>query len=417
MSSTIASEEKDRTWPELGACRVPAWVYSDPDLFKRELETFHYGPTWSFIGLECEVAEPKSFRRTFVGTRSVLITRDAEGEIHVVENRCAHRGSPLCWEQHGKAEDLTCPYHQWTYDFAGNLQGVPFMRGAPRPNPGMPRDFKKSENGLRKLRTHIHNGTVWATYSDETPPFEEYVGPEILKLITRVFNGRELRLLGYSRQMIPCNWKLYFENSRDPYHATLLHSFFTTFGIYRADAKFMVSPQPNGHEFIYSVLDPTLREKRSEVTDEMKTLKDQFTLHDMDVVSPVDEFEDGLISSLQVFPSIFVQQHGNVLALRHILPKETGKTELGWIYFGYADDDEEMQSRRLKQGNLVGPAGYVSLEDSEVLAQVQGVATSTPDSIQVVEMGGRDNFEPSETAITENLIRSFYKFYREKMGF
>jgi hypothetical protein len=59
----------------------------------------------------------------------------------------------------------------------------------------------------------------------------------------------------------------------------------------------------------------------------------------------------------------------------------------------------------------------VSLEDSEVLAQVQRTVKRAPDSVQIVEMGGRENFEPSETAITETLIRSFWKFYRREMGF
>ena len=411
-----AIQKEFAAWPEAGPSRVPAWIYSDPDLFRRELETFHYGDSWSYVGLTCEVPEPGSYRRGFVGLKPILITRDMDGDIHVLENRCAHRGAPVCWNQRGQAKELVCPYHQWAYNLKGDLEGIPFMRGTPRPNPGMPRDFDKSQNGLKKLRTCVRNGVIWATYSDAAPAFEEYVGPDVLRFLDRTFPGRELRLLGYSRQLIPSNWKLYFENSRDPYHATLLHSFFTTFGIYRADARFKVTPYPGGHEVIYSHFDADARNVRSDVTAEMKTLKEDFVLEDMSVVTPVDEFKDGLISSLQVFPSIFVQQHGNILALRHILPKGPGETELSWTYFGYADDDAAMQRRRLAQGNLVGPAGYVSLDDSEVLAQMQPVVANCPESIQVVEMGGRDHVEASETAITENLIRAFYAFYRKEMG-
>lgn len=415
MTVPLAAENFDRAWPTEGACRVPAWIYSDPAIFASEIARFHEGSSWNYVGLECELPEPNSYMRTFVGTRGVIVTRDAEGQVHVMENRCAHRGAPVCWKQKGEATDLTCPYHQWTYNLAGDLQGIPFMRGQPRPNPGMPRDFDKTRHGLRKLRTTVRNGVIWATYNDALPAFEDYVGPHVLKFLDRIFPGKPLRLLGYSRQMIPCNWKLYFENSRDPYHATLLHSFFTTFGLYRADSKFEITPVAGGHEVNCSVFDANTRNERSEVTAQMKSLKEGFTLEDMDVVTPRDEFGDGLISSLQIFPSIFVQQHGNILALRHILPKAPGQTELSWTYFGYADDDEEMQALRLKQGNLVGPAGYVSLDDSEVLAQMQRVVTSCPESVQVVEMGGRDNIGPSETAITETLIRAFYDFYRREM--
>jgi len=35
---------------------------------------------------------------------------------------------------------------------------------------------------------------------------------DILKLFDRVFDGRELEVLGYSRQLIAANWRLMFDN-------------------------------------------------------------------------------------------------------------------------------------------------------------------------------------------------------------
>jgi anthranilate 1,2-dioxygenase large subunit len=403
------------SWPEQGPTRVPAWIYANEDLFARELARFHHGRCWSYVGLECEVPASGSFRRSYVGLKPVLITRDEDGGVHVLENRCAHRGAPVCWNQRGEGKSsLTCPYHEWSYSLAGDLQGVPFLRGA-RPHPGMPADFDKAKHGLKKLRTTVRGGVIWASYDPDAPAFEAYAGPEILAQLDRTFNGRSLRLLGYSRQQIPANWKLYFENSRDPYHATLLHSFFTTFGLYRADARFEITPIEGGHETIRSFFATAPAEQRGELTAEMKSIKEDFTLEDMAVVTPNDEFGDGVISSLQLFPSVMVQQHANILAIRNILPKSVRETELSWTYFGYADDDPEMQRRRLKQGNLVGPAGYVSLEDSEVLAQLQPVAESCPESVQVIEMGGRE-VTTSQTAITETLLRAFYTFYKREMG-
>lgn len=407
----------DRVWPEGGVSRVPAWIYSDKDIFDREMEIFHGGRTWSFVGLECEVPEKGSFLRTFVGTKPVLITRDKDGAIHVLENRCAHRGAPVCWAQKGKADDLTCPYHHWSYDLAGNLQGVAFMRGQPKPNPGMPADFDKRKHGMRKLRTTVRGGAIWATFSEETQPFEEYVGPEVLEFVDRAFNGRPLRLLGYSRQTIPCNWKLYFENARDPYHATLLHSFFTTFGLFRADAHTRAIPSKDcRHEVTYSWFDSNASEKNSALAKDIKTIKTDLKLEDMQIVTPIQEFADGRIGTLEVFPSMVLQQHVNTLAIRHILPKSPEMTELSWIYFGYADDDEVLAKRRLKQSNLTGPSGYVSLDDSEVLKQMQPVVDNYPDSVQVVEMHGRDHIGVSETSVSESMIRAFYTFYRREMS-
>ena len=76
----------------------------------------------------------------------MIVVRDKDGNVNVVENHCAHRGDQFCQENFGNRKDFTCPYHQWNYDLKGNLQGVPFMRGGSRQG-GMPADFKTEEHG------------------------------------------------------------------------------------------------------------------------------------------------------------------------------------------------------------------------------------------------------------------------------
>ncbi|MEO5670446.1 MAG: Rieske 2Fe-2S domain-containing protein, partial [Ramlibacter sp.] len=146
-TSTISTWQM-RRWPEERNSSIPAWIYTDPALFTREMEVFQTGPTWNYIGLECEIPEPGDFKRSWVGTKSVVMVRDDDGTVNVLENRCAHRGSMLCWEAKGNAKDFTCPYHHWNYDLKGNLLGLPFLRGAMGKG-GMPRDFKKADHGLR----------------------------------------------------------------------------------------------------------------------------------------------------------------------------------------------------------------------------------------------------------------------------
>ncbi|WP_109807020.1 aromatic ring-hydroxylating oxygenase subunit alpha [Sphingosinithalassobacter portus] len=416
MNDTIEAQPQERKWPAEGVSRVPAWIYSDPEIYARELEVFHYGKVWNYVGLDCEVPEPNTFRRSWIGERPVIITRDADGEIHVVENRCAHRGSLLCWQNSGKAKDLTCPYHHWSYSLKGDLMGLPFLRGV-QGKGGMPRDFDKTKNSLTKLRVAVRGGSIWATYSDETPPLEDYLGEEILTRLDRLVSRRPLRLVGYSRQVVDSNWKLYWENSRDPYHATLMHPFLSTFGILRTDGDYHSVPLQEGrHEYTYSQYDPELRNRTSEASAQIKSIKTTLQIQDTDVVnSVVDEFNDGMMGAFQVFPTILVQQYFNCLVVRHIIPKGVGKHELVWTYFGYADDDEQVSELRLKQSNLVGPAGFVSLEDSEVLSLMQPVVEGSPHALQVLEMGGHGT-EAQSTMMTETLIRAFYDFYRREMG-
>ena len=78
---------------------------------------------------------------------------------------------------------------------------------------------------------------MFATFDHDVEPLEDFLGPAVLRYFDRLFDGRELKMLGYNRQRIPGNWKLMQENIKDPYHPGLLHTWFVTFGLWRADNK------------------------------------------------------------------------------------------------------------------------------------------------------------------------------------
>lgn len=407
----VSQLRKPRSWPTEGFTRVPAWIYSDDENYQKELELLFSGNSWSYVGLACELPETGSFKRAWIGERQVIVIRDEEG-INVVENRCAHRSSAICWKNQGKVTELTCPYHQWSYSLKGDLMGVPLRRGV-HGEGGMPRDFNLEEHGLRKLRVAVRGGTIWATFSESVPGFEDYCGAELIARFDRIFNKAPLRIVGYSKQIIPSNWKLYLENSRDPYHATLLHTFFITFGLYRADNEHLTSPVQGGrHSSNYAI---SAGKKVTSETSQMKRFSHGLTLRDMEIVGHRDEFGDRQNTALQIFPSAFIQQHANVLAIRNIIPRGVDRLELGWTYFGYVDDDEDIRRLRLKQANLVGPGGLVSLEDSELLKPLQANVSGYRDSMAFIEMGGTD-VKTQYSMATEVGLRAFYDFYRKEMG-
>ena len=89
--------------------------------------------------------------------------------------------------------------------------------------------------------------------------------------------------------------------------------------------------------------------------------------------------------------------------------------ELAWTYIGFADDTPRLREIRLKQANLVGPAGYVSMEDGCVGGFVQRGAAAAESEVSVVNMGG-DGAESQETRATEASVRGFWKAYRRYMG-
>ncbi len=118
---------------------------------------------------------------------------------------------------------------------------------------------------------------------------------------------------------------------------------------------------------------------------------------------------------LTIFPGMVLQQIRNTIAVRVLRPRGVDKSELEWIHLGFDGDDAAMQERRLRQGNLIGAAGYISMEDGCVGGFVQRALQYNDDESGVVMMGGHEaqsqTFRASEAA-----IRGFWKQYRALMG-
>jgi anthranilate 1,2-dioxygenase large subunit/terephthalate 1,2-dioxygenase oxygenase component alpha subunit len=413
---TRPTETPARTWPTETLARVPYWVYQDEANYRAELRRLFEGPTWNYVCLESDVAKPGEYRTTFVGEMPVIVVRGEDGEIHAFENRCAHRGALIAIDDAGCTRRFQCVYHAWNYDLQGNLVGVAFERGS-QGKGGMPADFCKAEHGPRKLHTTTLCGLVFATLSGDTPPIKEYLGDEIRGRIERVLR-RPVEVLGRFTQTLPNNWKLYFENVKDTYHASLLHAFFGTFRITRLTQGGGVLVSPEGAHHASYTMD--LAEDRTSTAYRDQGIRSEqagYRLHDPSLLDTADEFGDGIkLQILTVFPNFVLQQILNCLAVRQILPRGPHAMDLHWTYLGFADDTPEMRRRRLKQANLVGPAGYVSMEDGCVGGFVQRGAAAAGDVLSVVNMGG-EGAESQATRATEASVRGFWKAYRRYMGY
>lgn len=413
MTQVPTAGNATQPWPAAGLRRVPYRLYTDPDIYALEQERIFAGKAWNYVGLAAEVPDPGDFKRSFVGEKPVVLVRDTDGGLNVVVNRCAHRGVQFCQHDTGNAKEFMCPYHQWVYDLKGNLVGVPFRRGVKRQG-GMPADFDLKDNGLETLHVTERHGVVFASFDENVEPFDTYLGESMLGLFDRVFDGRPLSVLGYMRQRIPSNWKLMVENIKDPYHASLLHVFLVTFGLFRADQPSQVKMDSTGRHG--ALISQKGEQKSNDAVAEMKSFKDNMALHDPQLLTPVREFPgDATVVMQTIWPNLIVQQQSNTLAMRHIVPRGPDAFDLLWTFFGYADDSEEMTRIRLRQANLMGPAGLVSIDDGEVMEASQEGLTHYDDRTGVLEMGGTD-VRNEDHMVTETAIRGFYQYYRDVMG-
>jgi terephthalate 1,2-dioxygenase oxygenase component alpha subunit len=412
-------KEQTVQWQGAGFTRVPFDVYTDGAQAALEQQRLFRGPVWNYVCLEAELPQGGSYRTTFAGETPVVVVKDDDGEVYAFENRCAHRGALIALEKSGRTDDgFQCVYHAWSYNRQGDLTGVAFEGGV-KGQGGMAKGFCKEQHGPRKLRVAVYCGLVFASFSDDVPSIEDYLGPEICTRIERVLH-KPIEVIGRFTQALPNNWKLYVENVKDSYHASLLHVFFTTFELNRLSQKGgLIVDETGGHHVSYSMVDKSTEAATADASYKEQGLRsdsDRYRLQDETVLSGFDEFDDDVtLQILSVFPGFVLQQIQNCLAVRQVLPKGVEHTELNWTYIGYADDTPEQRKVRLKQLNLVGPAGYISMEDGAVGGFVQRGIAGAEGLDAVLEMGG-DGVASSEGRATEASVRGFWKAYRQHMG-
>jgi len=406
------SGHDDLRWPGTDTTRIPYRLMHDEDIYRQEQLRIFNGPTWHYLCLAAEVPEPGSYLTTFIGETPLIVSRDEQGQLHGLINRCRHKGALVAVDTCGKAKTLRCLYHGWSYHLNGDLRLVPFEKGIDSKG-GMPPSFDKSEYGLTRIRITLFHGIVFGTLADTTPDLETYLGPEMCAHIQRVFH-KPVMVLGYYHQVMHSNWKLYMENARDSYHATILHAFYATYKLNRLTMGGGLVV--NGWNTMNYSIGASLQEGQYDAK-ELRSVMADVGLADPSVLNHRLEFSDGITIAIQsIFPTCVHQQIYNTLAMRQLVPQGPDRAELHWTFFGYADDDAELRQLRLRQANLIGPAGYVSMEDGVIGEYVQrGTAGSAGDENALLLMGGSSVESVTDSRANETTVRGFWRGYRELM--
>jgi anthranilate 1,2-dioxygenase large subunit len=406
----------DKVWPARDYSRVPYRLYHDAELYEREQQRIFRGPVWHYLGLDAEIPNPGDFRASWVGDTPVVFNRDDQDVVHAFVNRCAHRGALVRRELSGNAREHICIYHQWCYGLDGRLSAIPFRRGI-RGKGGLDPNFDIGAHGLHRLRVGNIGGAIFGTLDEEAEPLAHFLGAPILAQIERLF-ARPVKVLGYNRQRIHANWKLYAENTRDNYHASLLHEFLVTFGLDRSTQKGGVTmDRRHRHNITWAEADSDSDDFARETYANARVRNDFLSLQEPDLVAFRREHDDNLnLVVTSVFPSSVFVQISNSLAVRQIRPRGVDEFEVFQTMLGYADDPPEMTRHRLRQANLVGPAGLVSMEDGEAIEIAHRATKPDPDRSSVIELGGAGVISDRDYRVTDVPLRGFWSYYAELLG-
>ena len=362
----MSTLDAPRTWPAETLARVPYWVYQDEDIYRAEQRRIFEGPVWNYLCLETDLAAAGDYRTTFVGEMPVVVVRAEDGEIYAFENRCAHRGALICLDdaRHARRTSSASTTPGATTCAATSL-GIAFEprrerqgRHARRLRQDRARPAQAADrHALRPGVRHAVRRRA-ADRGLSRPRDRGRVAPRAA--------ASPCEVIGRFTQALPNNWKLYFENVKDTYHASLLHLFFATFRITRlTQGGGVLVSETAAHHASYTLDRADDRRARPIATQGMRS-------------------EQGGLPPRRSEPA----RHGRRVRRRHPLqilshlpglraaagpqlrsrcarscPRASDATDLNWTYLGFADDTPELRSRRLQQNNLVGPAGYVSMED------------------------------------------------------
>jgi anthranilate 1,2-dioxygenase large subunit len=405
-------------WPRKDYSRVPYRLYHDPSVFQLEQQKVFAGETWSFVGLEAEVPNVGDFRASYIGQTPIVFNREEDGSIKSFVNRCTHRGAMVQREISGNTKTHTCIYHQWCFARDGKLIGVPFRRGV-NGKGGYDKDFDPANNGLQKVRIASVYGVLFATLSEDAETIETYLGEEIRNYLKRIFE-KPIRILGYHRQRVRGNWKEYAVNPRDNYHASLLHDFFGTFGLDRTSQIGGLTFDPRHRHCVTwgRAEDEEANAKSLQTYAGEQVQSSGLTLAEPSLAEfHLERADDLSVAIVSIFPNCVVQQIANSIAARQIRPRSPDEFEVFQTIIGYQDDTPEMDAHRLRQTNLVGPAGLVSMEDGEAIEIAHRASKPEREGAsEIVELGGGGAISDRDYRANDISVRGFWSYYAEVLG-
>ena len=372
------------------ATDIPTDVFSDPVVYQHELKRIFRGPYWHAIAHRAELPQPGKFLTRWFADIPLLIHHGGDGEIRVFINFCSHRGTLLEMRAHGEATEFQCPYHRWCFDECGKLSGAPSRRDF-RP------DFRNEDYALRQLRVEEYLGLIFVSLSEDTPDLSEYLGAMIQPLADSLLDDGDLELLGYQRTIFRTNWKIYMDN--DSYHPPLLHKAFSMLGWQeRGGVGKPVVSDPYGHYSIQSqnfrftdngfLSDPSLMEWRG---------------------------QDDRMRVVCLRPLTIVTKHLDTINIRFARPVGVDGTEVCYAYFGHVSDDADYRRHRIRQSsNLLGPSGFISIEDGAIFGRAQ--ATTAVEGYQRFVKGvGKPREDWDQNDEVTNTV--WWGHYRDVMGF
>lgn len=419
QESPVHNQAPRVNYPELiQPSRIHSSLYTSPEVFADELEQIWY-KTWVFVGHTSEIPEPNDYVRKKLGLQDVIMTRDKEGEVHLLLNRCAHRANLVCDDAQGNSSSFRCPYHGWTFRNTGALLGYPYNQGYGGKN--------KLELGLGKVpRVAVYRGFVFGSFAEEGPTLLEHLGGAAGELdrVARLSPEGEVELTaGWLKHETHANWKLLAENETDGYHPQFVHgSIFSVTGspigaLYSEQSTAVTRVFGNGHS--ENDLRPEFR-KFDEPMRWFGTTPERVP----DYVASMNEAYGDAAREIMVegsphimiFPNLFIAEI-QLFNIQPVSEKECVQYSTAIQFKGAPDLNRRMVSQAL---GSIGPSGMLLADDTEMYERNQvGLNMRDPEWVDIRRGEHREHLDENGYVISNNTDeapnRGFWRNYLEIM--
>ena len=402
--------------------KVHGSLYSDADLFKEEIERIWF-KTWVYVGHESEVPNNNDFVMKSIGPQPIIMIRDKDGLVQLLQNRCPHRGNQVCVKDKGNAKMFTCPYHSWTFANTGELIGFAFPEGYEGNE-----DADKSKLGLAKVaRVESYRGFVFGCMSEEGPSLVDYLGgaAETLDRLCETSPEGEIEVTsGFLKHQTRSNWKFLVENETDGYHPAFVHaSIFNVSdsgigSLYGAKSTALTRDYGNGHTEVD--LRPEFR-KAGKPLQWFGTTAERLPdyVKNMEASYGEEKAREIMIDGtphVMIYPNLFIAEI-QLFVIQPIAVNETIQHVTALQFKGAPD-----LNRRMRQQTMgsVGPAGFLLADDSEMYERTQrGVESRDPEWLflgrgEQRETRDEDGFRVSH-ATDETPSRGIWRHYKSLM--
>jgi phenylpropionate dioxygenase-like ring-hydroxylating dioxygenase large terminal subunit len=395
--------------------RIHRDIYIDPALFELELERI-FGRGWIWVGHESQVKKPGDYIATTIGKQPVVMSRHTNGQVHVLFNRCGHRGAKVVGDREGSVKFFRCCYHGWTYRTDGSLLAVPLRSGYA----GTDVDVKDPRYSMMKVpRVESYRGFIFASLAESGPGLADYLGDarsSIDDMVDRSPEGQLDVVGGVFRVIFRANWKIFVENLNDTMHPMVVHESSVDAGKlwakqhlgegepdplpvrftrnngfpYEFWEKLTLRAHPNGHSFMGGIFPP--RRTDPVFMEYMAAMEKAYGKERTEQILAVDRH------NTIFYPNVSIQS--GYQQLRHIRPLAVDRTQMDVYAFRLKGAPDEFYRHTLIYSNVVNsPGSIVMPDDHEAYNRVQeGLAAQASDWVSLARDAGRDRRDQEWTS-------------------